>query len=65
MNYYFVSATSAVGPVHFPVFVDCFQRGIRTLTEAIGAEAARRGLVFCCDWEARPIDGAEFERLMW
>jgi hypothetical protein len=60
VNYYFVRARSCVGQVNFPLLVV----GCGLLADAIGAEAARRGLVFSSDWTAEPIDEFEYRRLM-
>jgi len=57
---YFVRALSGVGQVNFPLLVV----GGRRLSDAVGAEAARRGLVLSSDWTAEPIDEFEYRRLM-
>lgn len=64
MDFYFVkNATTNVGPIHFPVFVDCHHNKQNTLAKAVDREARTRGIVVCHDWGAQPIDRAEFRRL--
>ena len=63
MDYYFVTATSEVGPIHFATFTDCHNRERNTLQKVVDIEAKNRHVVFCHDWIAEPIAKFEFDRI--
>lgn len=63
MNYYFVTATTRYGPIHFPIFTDCHSSDRYTIAQAIELDCQERGIIVCCDWTARPIFRHQFEAI--
>jgi len=60
MSYYFIrNATTAYGPIHFPLYV-LPQETIKT---AVGREAGERKIIVCHDWTAEPISLGEYREI--